>query len=84
MEALALAPGAPTIAAQEKRDRVPGGTYQSARVVRRDRSGRRDAGPVGGDPGRCHHGAVGRGVAAIVCDRFRLAELEDAAPGWAD
>ena len=82
VEALALAPGAPTIAAQEKRDRVPGGTYQ--RLVE-------SGALVPADGMRVPSVALlvdaiterWGGAAAIVCDRFRLAELEDAAPGWA-
>ena len=79
-EALAIAPGVPTIAAQEKRDRVPKGTYQ--RLV--------DAGllhvaeglrvpPVATllDAARTAWGAPDH----VIADRFRLAELLDAARG---
>ena len=82
VEALALAPGEPSISAQEKRDRVPGGTYQ--RLVE-------SGALVPAEGMRVPSVALlvdaiterWGGAAAIVCDRFRLAELEDAAPGWA-
>ena len=82
VDALALAPGEPSIAAQEKRDRVPGGTYQ--RLVS-------SGALVPADGQRVPSVALlvdaiterWGGAAAIVCDRFRLPELEDAAPGWA-
>ena len=82
VEALALAPGEPTIAAQEKRDRVPGGTYQ--RLVE-------SGALVPADGQRVPSVALlvdaiterWGGAAVVVCDRFRLPELEDAAPGWA-
>ena len=82
VEALALAPGEPTIEAQEKRDRVPGGTYQrlvsSGALVPAD--GQRVP-----SVGLLVDAIMERwgGSACIVCDRFRLPELEDAAPGWA-
>ena len=75
-------PGSPTIAAQEKRDRVPGGTYQrlvsSGALVPAD--GQRVP-----SVGLLVDAIMERwgGSACIVCDRFRLPELEDAAPGWA-
>ena len=81
VEALALAPGVPDIAAQEKRDRVPGGTYQrlieSGALVPAD--GQRVP-----SVGLLVDAIMERwgGAACIVCDRFRLAELEDTAPGW--
>ena len=82
VEALALAPGAPSIAAQEKRDRVPGGTYQ--RLVESGALQLADGQRVP-SVGLLVDAIAERwgGAAAIVCDRFRLAELEDAAPGWA-
>ena len=83
VEALALAPGEPDIATQEKRDRVPGGTYQ--RLV--------DAGSLIVATGQRVPSVAllvdtiadrWGGAACLVCDRFRLAELEDAAyGGWA-
>ena len=82
MEALALAPGEPDIATQEKRDRVPAGTYQrlvaSGALVPADGM-RVPAVALLVDTIMERWG----GAACIVCDRFRLAELEDAAPGWA-
>ena len=80
VEALALAPGEPDIAAQEKRDRVPGGTYR--RLV--------ESGsllPVEGMRVPSVSLLVDEilerwgGTVGIVCDRFRLPELLDAAPG---
>ena len=76
-EALAIAPGIPSIEAQERRDRVPSGTYQ--KLV--------DAGlltvaeglrvqPVGALIDRIRPWRP----AAIVCDRFRLGELLDTKP----
>ena len=78
-EALAVAPGIPPISDQEKRDRVPRGTYQ--RLV--------DEGLLVVAEGlRVQPPAMmvekiistwGLPV-RVVCDRFRLAELQDAAP----
>ena len=78
VEALALAPGEPDISAQEKRDSVPTGTYRrmvesGALIVA---EGRRVP------PVTLLVEAIAErwgGTAGIVCDRFRLAELEDAA-----
>ena len=81
VEALALAPGVPDIASQEKRDRVPGGTYQ--RLVSSGALLPADGLRV--PPVALLVDAImerWHGAAAIVCYRFRLAELEDAAPGW--
>ena len=77
-EAFAVAPGEPTIAAQEKRDRVPAGTY--ARLVQSGRltiaSGLRVPSP---------RTLVDRILpwrpATVTCDRFRLPEMQDAAGG---
>ena len=82
VEALALAPGEPTIEAQEKRDRVPGGTYQ--RLVNSGALVPADGQRVP-SVGLLVDAIMERwgGAACIVCDRFRLPELEDAAPGWA-
>ena len=77
VEAIAVAPGIPDLAAQEKRDRVPWGTYRrlalggSLRVA----DGLRVQPPV--ELWRAVVAAWGR-PARIVCDRFRLAELRDA------
>ena len=78
-ESVAIAPGIPGIREQERRDRVPAGVYQA--LV--------DAGVL--------RVATGRRVPAVsdllalvrqwgpaesaTCDRFRLSELRDAAPG---
>ncbi|MDE0101729.1 MAG: hypothetical protein OXN89_05060 [Bryobacterales bacterium] len=74
IEAVAVAPGIPSIEEQEVRDRVPRGTYQ--KLV--------DAGVLIQDEGR----RVPRveklisiikpwGPEAIICDRFRFNELQD-------
>ena len=78
IEAVAVAPGQPSIAEQEKRDRVPRGTYQRLR----------DAGVLMTDGDRRVPRVevlIGRVMRwrplGIVCDRFRLAELQDATRG---
>ena len=77
IECMAVAPGIPDLAAQEKRDRVPGETYRKLA----------DAGLL-----QCAEGLrvqppalLWAGIleawgapAQIVCDRFRLADLQDA------
>ena len=78
-EAMAIAPGIPSIADQEKRDGVPAGLYR--KLVQ---SGRLDIAdglrvpPVGQLVDRIV-GEWGR-PKVIVCDRFRLADLKDAQP----
>ena len=77
VEALAVAPGIPSLEEQEKRDRVPAGTYQTLH----DR-GLLDL-AVGlrvQPPARLWDSVLARwGVPVlVVCDRFRLPELEDA------
>ena len=80
VEALAVAPGIPTIADQERRDRVPRGSYSrllqggSLRVA----EGLRVQPP--GALIDAIRAAWGR-PDSILCDRFRLAELQDAAGG---
>ena len=80
VEALAVAPGIPDLAAQEKRDRVPRGTYRvlaengSLRVA----EGLRVQPP--GDLVKAVRNAWGR-AEVIVCDRFRLGELQDVVNG---
>ena len=77
-EAVAVAPGVPDVEAQERRDKVPRGTY--ARLVHGGRlalaSGLRVPSP---------RSLLDRirpwRPAAIICDRFRLAELQDASGG---
>ena len=79
IEALALAPGVPSLAAQETRDHVPRGLYQKLveTGALRIASGKRVP------PVALLVQAIREawGVpAGIVCDRFRLPELADAAP----
>ena len=81
VEALGVASGIPDIREQEKRDRVPAGTYQ--RLV--------DGGHLHVAEG-LRVQPVGKVVAAIReawgapaalwCDRFRLHEFQDCATGW--
>ena len=77
VEALAVAPGVPDLAAQEKRDRAPRGTYAklaengSLRVA----EGLRVQPPAALYRAVCE--AWGR-PERILCDRFRLPELRDA------
>ena len=81
VEALALAPGVPSLEAQEKRDRQPFGTY---RRLARDGTLRVSGGvrvPPVVDLVRAVGGAWGRPEVVFV-DRFRLAELLDVVPGW--
>ena len=77
-EAIALAPGTPSLTAQETRDRVPRGTY--ARLVA-DGVLRTD-----GDLRVPRVSALVKAImpwrpTSITCDRFRINELEDAARG---
>ena len=80
VEALAVAPGIPDLAAQEKRDRVPAGVYQK---LHESGALRVSEGLRVQPPGqlvaavREEWGAP----AAIFCDRFRLPELQDCARG---
>ena len=78
VEAFAVAPGVPDIAAQEKRDRVPAGTY--TRLVE---SGRLTlaAGVRVPSPAALVDRIMPWRPASVTCDRFRLAELQDAAGG---
>ena len=77
-EAVALAPGEPSIADQERRDHVPRGTY--ARLVATERLTVAAGVRVPAPAGLVERVMVWR-PAAIVCDRFRLGELQDAAGG---
>ena len=81
LDALAVAPGIPSIAAQERRDRVPPGTYQRLHDAGclRVAAGLRVQ-PVA-DLVQMVQDAWGQ-PSIVVCDRFRLADLQDAAPGW--
>ncbi len=74
-EALAVAPGIPSLAEQEKRDRVPVGTYRA----RAERGALRVAeGLRVQPPGELIRAARAWGAPeVIVYDRFRLGELQD-------
>ena len=80
VEALAVAPGIPSLEAQERRDHVPKGTY-----LRLAESGAlRVADGLRVQPPSGLWTAVRRawGVpAVVVCDRFRLADLQDCVRG---
>ena len=78
MEAIAVAPGIPSLEEQEKRDRVPVGTYrqlaQSGALLVAD--------GLRVQPPATLWGAVVESWGdpeLVVCDRFRLAELRDSA-----
>ena len=78
VECVAIAPGVPNIQDQEKRDRVPAGTYQklidsgSLRVAHGLRV------PPPGELVNAIREAWGT-PEGIICDRFRLGELQDCA-----
>ena len=77
-EAVAVAPGLPAVEQQERRDRVPARTY--ARLVESGRLTLADGLRV--PPPRLLLDRIAPWrPAAIVCDRFRLAELQDASGG---
>ena len=80
IEAIALAPGNPNIEAQEKRDRVPRGTY---RVLVENGSLRVAEGLRVTTPALLHAAAVEAfGLPdRIIHDRFLVAELKDAVRG---
>ena len=76
IKAVALAPGMPSLEDQEQRDRQPRGTYTRLR----------DAGVLTTDGDRrvpraetLLKMAIAWNPAGIICDRFRLGELQDAA-----
>ncbi len=78
VDAVAVAPGVPGIRQQEKRDRVPAGTYQ--RLV--DTGALRVASGLRVQPPAMLIGAARSQWGqpdSIICDRFRLAELQDIA-----
>ena len=80
MEAIAVAPGVPDLAAQEKRDRVPAGTY--AKLA--ESGALRVAEGLRVQPPAMLWAAVTErwGVPAFAtCDRFRLPDLLDATGG---
>ena len=81
LEGLALAPGVPNLEAQEKRDRVPSGTYRALAATGKLM--------IAHGLDGCNHlsqlwatvrSAWGR-PAGVICDRFRLAEMQDAVGG---
>ena len=76
VEALAVAPGIPSLEAQEKRDRAVWGTYRRLALsgALRVSEGLRVQPP--GDLWQAVTGAWGR-PARVICDRFRLGELAD-------
>ena len=80
VEALAVAPGIPGLEAQEKRDRVPAGTYRrlAAGGTLRVAEGLRVQ-----PPGELYRAVVEAWGAPrrIICDRFRLPELQDVVNG---
>ena len=81
VEAVAIAPGVPDLETQEKRDRVPAGTYRrlAASGSLRVAEGLRVQPP--GELWRAVVATWGR-PARVICDRFRLNELRDVAgPG---
>ncbi len=80
VEAIAVAPGIPTIEEQERRDRVPRGLYrklaqQSGALVVAE-------GLRVQPPGQVVRAILERWgqPEVVVCDRFRLAELQDVSP----
>ena len=78
MEAIAVAPGIPSLEEQERRDRVAAGTYRrlAETGALRVADGLRVQ-----PPGQLHAAvrAAWGAPATILCDRFRLAELADVA-----
>ena len=79
-EAIAVAGGVPSIGAQEKRDRVPRGSYQrlvDAGLLRIAEGLRVPPVPLLLDAAREAWGAPDH----IICDRFRISELLDHARG---
>lgn len=77
VEAAALAPGTPDLADQERRDRVPSGTYQRLAAAGPALDGRRSARPsgVGGEP----VGTSGPGLRPV--SRARATRRPAALPG---
>ena len=82
VEAIAVAPGIPDLEAQEKRDRVPWGTYRKLALsgALRVAEGLRVQPPAA--LVRAVRGAWGA-PEIIFCDRFRLPELQDVVNGTA-
>ena len=81
VECIALAPGVPSLEAQERRDKQPFGVYRRLAMngALRVSDGMRV--PPVSDLVRAVTAEWGRPEIAFV-DRFRLAELQDAASGW--
>lgn len=79
-EALALAPGIPTLEAQEKRDHVPGQTYSNLLAAGRlsIAEGLRVQPASALWDSVVEHWGV---PVKVVCDRFRIGELQDAIKG---
>ena len=77
VEALAVAPGIPTLEAQEKRDRIEPGTYQKLHEMGQLAVAE---GLQVQPPGQLWDSILARWgrPRIIICDRFRLAELQDA------
>ena len=80
MEAIAVAPGIPSLEDQEKRDRVPRGTY---RALVQNGALRIAEGLRVQPPAQLHDAVRASWGApeAILCDRFRLNELADCVNG---
>ena len=80
LEAVAVAPGIPALDVQERRDNVPGGTYR-----RLNEAGVLEVaeGLHVQPPADLWKSVVARWgyPASLICDRFRLGELEDAVRG---
>ena len=80
MEAIAVAPGIPSLEDQEKRDRVPRGTY---RALARSGALRVAEGLRVQPPAQLHDAvrAAWGPPDVVLCDRFRLNELADCVNG---
>ena len=76
VEALAVAPGIPGLAEQEKRDKVPAGVY---RTLAQSGALRVAEGLRVQPPAELHRAALAAwgSPEVILCDRFRLGELQD-------
>ena len=77
VEALATAPGIPSLDAQEKRDRVPPGLYRKLLDTGRLRIA---TGLRVQPPAQLIEAIRPWNPEVIICDRFRLAELKDTRP----
>ena len=81
VECIALAPGVPSLEAQERRDRQPFGVYRRLALSGALRISEGVRVPPVADLVRAVGAAWGRPEVVFV-DRFRLPELMDAAKGW--